>query len=453
MRRMLNKSKDDSDIDTSFIAGQNYMINVYIDGKIQRNPEKKVYLDRTNPATVINILKSYFDMKKYKVDVRNPSKDNIIEMYLCTETKGNEKSSISLNRHLKSSFNSDTGVIYKGNGTYEFNGNQYNIGNNQGVAGECLWQILYAILINGFNVEPSEAFSILNEAIRTIGGHHAVNADEIPAVFEVINLILGERGTLGYNVVDIQYVRNHAEGYNIIQPLGGNIVLQLANMAQIEGGTGAHYVLARNSPGTDLQDVNLWNNARLQSKAKIKHTVSAYKSSTKLKKRSQSVNKERNLPPTQQTLDLFGEYDNFITQPRGSDWCLFTCLLNVLIEKGVPSIDALKMLYKASGGTNGFSLSADYKAGFIKKLFSMYGSRPWNLNKIKQCLKKGYFVILIFKGSSQSHACLARLLDEKVVIFDSAIRARQPVQELTSTDMRYRNYQLSDCIVLVDIIS
>lgn len=175
---------------------------------------------------------------------------------------------------------------------YKFEGEQYDIGDNQGKSGECLWQILFPYLntqtINQALVNRGRhqgVRGLLNDAIQQNNGNHWVNIDELQGIINYINQELYDAGIeqqIVYGVVEIIY--NHRTGEAGTPPpvlpayarrIGANNGgLQLALLGDHNGGYttrtgGAHWVEAQgtntyniegqprqgdwNNPSTDLQ--------------------------------------------------------------------------------------------------------------------------------------------------------------------------------------------------------
>lgn len=175
---------------------------------------------------------------------------------------------------------------------YKFEERQYNIGDNQGKPGECLWQILFPYLntqtINQALVDrgrPQGVRGLLNDAIQQNHRNRWVHIDELQGIINYINQELGAAGIerqIDYGAVEIIY--NHRTGESGTPPptlpayarrIGANNGgLQLALLGDHNGGYttrngGAHWVEAQgtdtlniegqrrqgdwNNPSTDLQ--------------------------------------------------------------------------------------------------------------------------------------------------------------------------------------------------------
>ena len=99
----------------------------------------------------------------------------------------------------------------------KFEERQYNIGDNQGKPGECLWQILFPYLntqtINQALVDrgrPQGVRGLLNDAIQQNHRNRWVHIDELQGIINYINQELGAAGIerqIDYGAVEIIY--NH----------------------------------------------------------------------------------------------------------------------------------------------------------------------------------------------------------------------------------------------------
>ncbi len=159
---------------------------------------------------------------------------------------------------------------------YEFEGRQYDIGDNQGNPGECLWQILFPYLntqtINQALVDkgrPQGVRELLNDAIQQNHGNHWVHIDELQGIINYINHELGAAGIeqqIAYGAVEIIY--NHRTGELGIPPptlpayarrIGANNDdLQLALLGDHHGGYttgngGAHWVEAQGTATLNIE--------------------------------------------------------------------------------------------------------------------------------------------------------------------------------------------------------
>lgn len=220
---------------------------------------------------------------------------------------------------------------------YKFEGAQYDIGDNQGKSGECLWQILFPYLntqtINQALVDKGThqgVRGLLNDAIQKNNGNHWVNIEELQGIIDYINQELDYAGIqqqIVYGVVEIIY--NHRTGEAGTPPpvlpayarrIGANNGgLQLALLGDHNGGYttrtgGAHWVEAQ---GTNTYNIEGqprqgdWNNP-----------------STDLQVRSTTENLEK-------CITMLQELNNKITHKTLPD-TRFTEILKKLKEKSVP---------------------------------------------------------------------------------------------------------------------
>ncbi|MDR1364892.1 MAG: hypothetical protein LBJ32_04625 [Oscillospiraceae bacterium] len=179
-----------------------------------------------------------------------------------------------------------TVIADQGNGIYKFGNQEYNIGDNQGVAGECLWQILFRYL-NTFTINQALVHGgrqrgikqLLENAIQNVNRrNHWVYVDDLQGVIDYINgelRVAGVQQQINFGAVEIVY--NHRTdgaatdggppptlppyARRVFSNSGG---LQLALLMD-RANRGAHFVEAEGNNETNIEGSPRdgdWNNPK-----------------------------------------------------------------------------------------------------------------------------------------------------------------------------------------------